>query len=72
MWATSMRVGNTNSLHKVKSILLSNVITIAFYPVTCNYSAIKKEKFESVEMKWVNLELTIQNEVRMRKINIVY
>ena len=72
MWAKSMRVGNTNSLHKVKSILLSNVITIAFYLVTCNYSAIKKEKFESVEMKWVNLELIIQNEVRTSKINIVY
>ena len=67
-----MTVSNTNSFRKVKSILLSNLITIAFYIVTCNYSAIKKEKFESVEMQWVNLELIIQNEVRMRKINIIY
>lgn len=67
-----MTVSNTNSFRKVKSILLSNLITIAFYIVTCNYSAIKKEKFESVEMQWVNLEFIIQNEVRMRKINIIY
>lgn len=67
-----MTVSNTNSFRKVKSILLSNLITIAFYIVTCNYSAIKKEKFESVEMQWVNLDLIIQNEVRMRKINIIY
>lgn len=67
-----MTVSNTNSFRKVKSILLSNLITIAFYIVTCNYSAIKKEKFESVEMQWVNLDLIIHNEVRMRKINIIY
>ena len=36
------------------------------------YSAIKRNAFESVLMRWVNLEFIIQSEVRKRKTNIVY
>ena len=36
------------------------------------YSAIKRNVFESVLMRWMNLEDTIQSEVRKRKINIVF
>ena len=36
------------------------------------YSAIKRNIFESVLMKWMSLESVIQNEVRKRKINITY
>ena len=36
------------------------------------YSAIKRNLFESVLMRWMNLEAIIQSEVRKRKINIVY
>ena len=36
------------------------------------YSAIKRNTFESVLMRWMNLESIIQSEVRKRKINIVY
>ena len=36
------------------------------------YSAIKKNEFESVLVRWVNLEPVIQSEVRKRKANIVY
>ena len=34
--------------------------------------AIKKNEFESVLLRWVNLESVIQSEVRKRKANIVY
>ena len=34
------------------------------------YSAIKMNKFESVLVRWINLEPVIQNEVRKRKIYI--
>ena len=37
-----------------------------------NYSAIKMNAFESVLMRWMNLEPIIQNEVRKRKTNIVF
>ena len=36
------------------------------------YSAIKRNVFESVLMRWMNLEAIIQSEVRKRKINIVF
>ena len=36
------------------------------------YSAIKRNAFESVLMRWINLEPIIQIEVRKRKTNIVY
>ena len=36
------------------------------------YSDIKMNTFESVLMSWMNLEPTIQSEVRKRKINIIY
>ena len=36
------------------------------------YSAIKRNAFESVLMRWINLEPIIQSEVRKRKTNIVY
>ena len=34
------------------------------------YPAMKRNDFESVELKWMNLEPVIQNEVRKRKTNI--
>ena len=36
------------------------------------YSAIKRNAFESVLMKSMNLEPVIQGEVSQRKINIIY
>ena len=36
------------------------------------YSAIKGNSFESVLMRWMNLEPVIQIEVRKRKTNVVY
>ena len=36
------------------------------------YSAIKRNTFESVLMRWINLEPIIQSEVRKRKINIIF
>ena len=36
------------------------------------YSAIEGNTFESVLMRWTNLEPTIQSEVRKRNINIIY
>ena len=36
------------------------------------YSAMKRNEFESVLVRWVNLESVIQSEVRKRKANIVY
>ena len=37
-----------------------------------HYSAIKRDGFESVLMRWVNLKPIIQSEVRKIKINIVF
>ena len=36
------------------------------------YSAIKKNTFESVLMRWMKLESTTQSEVRKKNINTVY
>ena len=36
------------------------------------YAAIKRNKFESVLMRWVNLEPIIQSVLRKRKTYIVY
>ena len=36
------------------------------------YSAIKRNAFESVLMRWMNLEPIIQSEIRKRKTNTVY
>ena len=36
------------------------------------YLAIKRDAFESVLLRWMNLEPIIQNEVRQRKTNIIY
>ena len=37
------------------------------------YSAIKKNKFESAVVRWINLDLVIQNKVNQkRKTNTVY
>ena len=36
------------------------------------YSAIKRDAFDSVLTRWMNLELTIQSEGRKRKTNIIY
>ena len=36
------------------------------------YSAIKRNTFESVLMRWMSLEPIIQSDVSQRKINIIY
>ena len=36
------------------------------------YSAIKRNTFESVLMRWMNLETIIQSEVSQKEINIVF
>ena len=36
------------------------------------YSAIKKNEFESVLVRWMNLEPVMSNEVRKGKTNILY
>ena len=36
------------------------------------HSAIKRKTFESVVMRWMNLELIIQSEVSQRKINTIF
>ena len=36
------------------------------------YSAIKRNVFESVLMRWINLEPITQSEVSQRKINIIF
>ena len=37
-----------------------------------HYSAVKRNAFESVLMRWMKLEPIFQSEVRKRKINIIY
>ena len=41
------------------------------YTMEC-YSAIKKNAFESVQMRWMKLESIIQSEVRKKNTNTVY
>ena len=36
------------------------------------YSAIKRNRYESVLVRWMNPESAIQNEVRKRKTNVIY
>ena len=36
------------------------------------YSAIKMSSFESVLMRWTNLEIIMQSEVIKRKTNVIY
>ena len=36
------------------------------------YLAIKRDAFESVLLRWMNLEPIIQNEVSQRKTHIIY
>ena len=36
------------------------------------YSAIKRNTFESVLMRWMNLESIIQSEVSQKKTNAIY
>ena len=47
-------------------------IYIQYYMYQPYYPAIKKNTFESVLVKWMNLEVVIQSEVSKRKTNIVY
>ena len=41
------------------------------YTMEC-YSAIKRNAFESVQMRWMNLEPITQSEVSQKKINIIF
>ena len=44
-----------------------------WYIYTMEYSStIKRNAFESVLMRWMNLEPIIQSEIRKRKTNTVY
>ena len=36
------------------------------------YSAIKRNRYESVLVRWMNPESAIQNEVRKRNTNVIY
>ena len=36
------------------------------------YSVIKRNKLESVVVRWINLETVIQSEVRTRNTNAIY
>ena len=36
------------------------------------YSALKKNTFDSVLMRWMNLESIIQSEVSQKEINIIF
>ena len=36
------------------------------------YSAIRRNRFELVEMRWINLEPVKQSEVSKRKTNVIY
>ena len=36
------------------------------------YSALKRNTFESVLMRWTNIEPIVYSEVRQRKINIIF
>ena len=36
------------------------------------YSAIKKNTFESVLMRWLSLKPVIHSEIKIRKTNIIY
>ena len=36
------------------------------------YSVIKRNKFKSVVVRWMNLEPVIQSEVSQRKTNVIY
>ena len=48
-------------------------IKMLWYVYTMDYySAIKKNAFESVLLRWINLEPVIQSEVIKRKTNIIY
>ena len=48
-------------------------ITKLWYIYTMEYySAIKRNTFEAVLMRWTKLEPIFQSEVRKRKINIIY
>ena len=36
------------------------------------YSAIKRDRYESVVVRWMNLEPIIQSEISQRKTSIIY
>ena len=54
-----------NNYKKEKQQQLWYIYTMEYY------SAIKKNTFESVLIRWMNLESLIQSEVRKRNINII-
>ena len=45
---------------------LWNIYTMVYY------SAIRRNKFQSVVVRWMNLEPVIQNEVSQKETNIIY
>ena len=50
----------------IRKLWYTHIYTIEYY------SAIKKNAFESVLMRWMRLEPIIQNEVRKKNTNTVY
>ena len=55
-----------SSVHEIFQARVLEWVAIAYY------SAIKRNAFESVLMRWMNLEPVTQSEVRKRKINIIF
>ena len=47
---------------------MDKAVVVYIYSVEY-YSAIKRNKFESAELRWMNLELVIQSEVTQREKN---
>ena len=69
--ATLFTIPKTWKQHKCPST--HEWIKKMWYIYTVEYSsAIKWNKFESVVVRWMNLEPLTQNEVRKRKSSIVY
>ena len=63
----------TRTWNQSRSSLTGYWIKKLWYIYTMEYySAIKKDQFESVVVKWMNLESLIQNEVRKIKTSIIY
>ena len=70
-------LGVSNLLEEISS-LSHSVVFLYFFALIAkegffiSSSAIKKNTFESVLMRWMNLEPVIHSEVKIRTTNIIY
>ena len=70
-------LGISNLLEEISS-LSHSVVFLYFFALIAeegffiSSSAIKKNTFESVLMRWMNLEPVIHSEVKIRTTNIIY